>query len=129
MELNHKIEYYAQKKEMYPLPETMHSAGTIKDPETGYVLAVGFVEYRDTYHKCGYMCAGNVPKELNACVCALFELVQDMPIIKTKLLVPDMIVEKICEKEEATEEIKRYSTMALLALCQAFAGYVKGLKQ
>lgn len=126
MELQNGIDFYAKKECLYPLPEIMHGAGTVRDPESGNVLAVGVSINRDTYQKCGYTCAGQVPAELHACVCALFEMIQDMPIIKTRLLTPDMISETVCGDETATEDIKRYSAMAMAALCQAFVGYVNG---
>ena len=41
------LERYADKRERYPLPEQMESAGNVVDPVTGHVLSVGISTGRD----------------------------------------------------------------------------------
>ncbi len=65
------LERYADKRERYPLPEQMESAGNVVDPVTGHVLSVGIMTYRRTYAQVGYVCDQGAPKELHACVCSM----------------------------------------------------------
>lgn len=83
-----KIEEYAAMRDKYPMPADAAGIGTASDPETGDVIAIGVVTRRRTYNKTGYICQKDAPAELHACACALLELVQDMPVIKTALLRP-----------------------------------------
>lgn len=75
-------------RDKYPMPADAAGIGTASDPETGDVIAIGVVTRRRTYNKTGYICQKDAPAELHACACALLELVQDMPVIKTVLLRP-----------------------------------------
>ena len=58
------LERYADKRERYPLPEQMESAGNVVDPVTGHVLSVGIMTYRRTYAQVGYVCDQGAPKRL-----------------------------------------------------------------
>lgn len=122
--MTEQIKHYAAMEPQYPLPELMQGAGTVRDPQTGCVLAIGVVMHRETYQKTGYLCAGDVPPELHACVCALLETVQDMPILRTRQMTPGQITDKLYPQGEPPESVRRFAAMALSALCQAFAGYV-----
>lgn len=119
-----KIKEYAKLKDKYTLPEEMISAGNVKESQSGHVLAVGFNTKRYVYSEIGYVCDKEAPEVMHACVCALMEQVFEMPLIKTVLLKPEMIYEKICESEQPSEEVVYYSNMALCALNEAFKGYL-----
>lgn len=119
-----KIQEYASLRNKYVLPEQVESAGNVKDNKTGHVLAIGFRSKRYVYSEIGYICDEAAPDVFHACVCALMELVFEMPLIKTVLLTPDMVYSKICGEEPVTEEVTHYSNMALCALNEAFKGYL-----
>lgn len=94
-----KIEEYAAMRDKYPMPADAAGIGTASDPETGDVIAIGVVTRRRTYNKTGYICQKDAPAELHACACALLELVQDMPVIKTVLLRPEDVCARLCGDE------------------------------
>ena len=123
------IRHYAALQSRYRLPEQMHGAGTVQDPKTGTVLAIGFQEHRETYAQCGYLCKGEAPELLHASVCALLEMVQDMPVIKTCLLSPQTLLDKLYPDGGASEQARRCCAMALAALQQAFQSYLQGVYQ
>lgn len=102
-----------------PCPPTAVSAGTASDPDTGDVIAIGIVTRRRTYNKTGYICQKDAPAELHACACALLELVQDMPVIKTALLRPEDVCARLCGDETPDPSLLRHSALALAALCQS----------
>lgn len=117
-----KVEEYAALREKYPMPADAVSAGTASDPETGDVIAIGIVTRRRTYNKTGYICQKDAPAELHACACALLELVQDMPVIKTVLLRPEDVCALICGDETPAPNLLRCAALALTALRQALKG-------
>ncbi len=123
------LERYADKRERYPLPEQMESAGNVVDPVTGHVLSVGIMTYRRTYAQVGYVCDQGAPKELHACVCSMLEQIQGGAVIKAALLRPEAVYEPICVGGEPTKELIHYAEMALCAMEQALKGYLKGLKE
>ena len=94
-----KVEEYAAMRDKYPMPADAAGFGTASDPETGDVIAIGVVTRRRTYNKTGYICQKDAPAELHACACALLELVQDMPVIKTVLLRPEDVCARLCGDE------------------------------
>lgn len=124
-----KIKEYADKKDLYPMLKDFDSVGNVVDPQEKNELLIGVKIGRDVYSKMGYYCNEDAPKLLHACVCALFEIIYEMPIIKTVLLTPDNITELLCEKEEVTEEMRRYAAMALYGLREAFAGHLEERKK
>lgn len=117
-----KIQQYAELREQYRMPEEVECAGNVVDKETGAWLSVGILVQRDTYHRTGYLCREDASETFHACVCALLQQIQDMPLIKTVLLKPEIIYDVLCEGEEPTEEIRYASSMALSALRQALQG-------
>ncbi len=123
-EIEDKIKQYASMSESYTLPTQMHGAGSGFDPETGHVLAIGFVARRETYAETGYICDKNAPQKLHACVCALLSEVQDMPLIKTALLSPEVILKLLCKEVTADEEIKRWMAFSLEVLNKALESYL-----
>lgn len=123
-EIEDKINQYASLSGSYTLPTQMHGAGSGFDPETGHVLAIGFVVRRETYAETGYICDKNAPKKLHACVCALLSEIQDMPLIKTALLSPDVILQLLCKGVTADEEIKRWIAFSLEVLNKALESYL-----
>lgn len=119
-----KIKEYAVLRQKYCMPEQVGAAGNAVDRKTGAYLSIGIVVQRDTYHKTGYLCHEDASDVFHACVCSLLEQIQDMPIIKTVLLTPDMVWKPLCEEGEPSEEIKYASSMALCALREAFRGHL-----
>lgn len=117
-----KIEEYAAMRDKYPMPADAAGIGTASDPETGDVIAIGVVTRRRTYNKTGYICQKDAPAELHACACALLELVQDMPVIKTVLLRPEDVCARLCGDETPVPSLLRRSALALAALRQALQG-------
>lgn len=114
-----KIEEYAAMRDKYPMPADAAGIGTASDPETGDVIAIGVVTRRRTYNKTGYICQKDAPAELHACACALLELVQDMPVIKTALLRPEDVCARLCGDETPAPSLLRRSALALAALRQS----------
>lgn len=114
-----KIEEYAAMRDKYPMPADAAGIGTASDPETGDVIAIGVVTRRRTYNKTGYICQKDAPAELHACACALLELVQDMPVIKTVLLRPEDVCARLCGDETPAPSLLRRSALALAALRQS----------
>ena len=119
-----KIKEYAALRQKYRMPQPVGAAGNAVDQKTGAYLSIGIVVHRDTYQKTGYLCHEEATDGFHACVCSLLEQIQDMPIIKTVLLTPDMVWAPLCEGEEPPEEIKYASTMALCALREALRGHL-----
>lgn len=119
-----KIQQYAQLREQYRMPEQVECAGNVVDRPTGAWLSIGILTRRDTYHQTGYLCREDAPEAFHACVCALLQQIQDMPLIKTVLLTPDVIYTAVCGEEEPTEEIRYAASMALSALRQALQGFL-----
>lgn len=117
-----KIEEYAAMRDKYPMPADAAGIGTASDPETGDVIAIGIVTRRRTYNKTGYICQKDAPAELHACACALLELVQDMPVIKTVLLRPEDVCARLCGDETPAPSLLRRAALALTALRQALQG-------
>lgn len=117
-----KIEEYAAMRDKYPMPADAAGIGTASDPETGDVIAIGVVTRRRTYNKTGYICQKDAPAELHACACALLELVQDMPVIKTALLRPEDACARLCGDETPAPSLLRRAALALTALRQALQG-------
>lgn len=117
-----KIEEYAAMRDKYPMPADAAGIGTASDPETGDVIAIGVVTRRRTYNKTGYICQKDAPAELHACACALLELVQDMPVIKTVLLRPEDVCARLCGDETPAPSLLRRAALALAALRQALQG-------
>lgn len=117
-----KIEEYAAMRDKYPVPADAAGIGTASDPETGDVIAIGVVTRRRTYNKTGYICQKDAPAELHACACALLELVQDMPVIKTVLLRPEDVCARLCGDETPDPSLLRRSALALAALRQSLQG-------
>lgn len=117
-----KVEEYAAMRDKYPMPADAAGIGTASDPETGDVIAIGVVTRRRTYNKTGYICQKDAPAELHACACALLELVQDMPVIKTVLLRPEDVCARLCGDETPAPSLLRRSALALAALRQALQG-------
>ena len=117
-----KVEEYAAMRDKYPMPADAAGAGTASDPETGDVIAIGVVTRRRTYNKTGYICQKGAPAELHACACALLELVQDMPVIKTALLRPEDVCARLCGDEKPAPSLLRRAALALTALRQALQG-------
>lgn len=117
-----KIEEYAAMRDKYPMPADAAGIGTASDPETGDVIAIGVVTRRRTYNKTGYICQKDAPAELHACACALLELVQDMPVIKTVLLRPEDVCARLCGDETPAPSLLRRAALALTALRQALQG-------
>lgn len=109
-------------RDKYPMPADAVSAGTASDPDTGDVIAIGIVTRRRTYNKTGYICQKDAPAELHACACALLELVQDMPVIKTVLIRPEDVCARLCGDETPVPSLLRRSALALTALRQALQG-------
>lgn len=109
-------------RDKYPMPADAAGIGTASDPETGDVIAIGVVTRRRTYNKTGYICQKDAPAELHACACALLELVQDMPVIKTALLRPEDVCARLCGDETPAPSLLRRSALALAALRQALQG-------
>lgn len=116
-----KIEEYAALRGKYPMPEDAVAVGTAADKETGDLVAIGAVTRRKTYARTGYLCQKDAPAELHACVCALLELVQNMPVIKTVLLKPEDICARLCPGEQPGPGLLRRSALALSALRQALS--------
>ena len=114
-----KIEEYAAMRDKYPMPADAAGIGTASDPETGDVIAIGVVTRRRTYNKTGYICQKDAPAELHACACALLELVQDMPVIKTVLLRPEDVCARLCGDETPASSLLRRAALALAALRQS----------
>lgn len=114
-----KVEEYAAMRDKYPMPADAAGIGTASDPETGDVIAIGVVTRRRTYNKTGYICQKDAPAELHACACALLELVQDMPVIKTALLRPEDVCARLCGDETPAPSLLRRSALALAALRQS----------
>lgn len=114
-----KIEEYAAMRDKYPMPADAAGIGTASDPETGDVIAIGVVTRRRTYNKTGYICQKDAPAELHACACALLELVQDMPVIKTVLLRPEDVCARLCGDETPAPSLLRRAALALAALRQS----------
>lgn len=117
-----KIEEYAAMRDKYPMPADAAGIGTASDPDTGDVIAIGVVTRRRTYNKTGYICQKDAPAELHACACALLELVQDMPVIKTVLLRPEDVCARLCGDETPAPSLLRRAALALTALRQALQG-------
>lgn len=117
-----KVEEYAAMRDKYPMPADAAGIGTASDPETGDVIAIGVVTRRRTYNKTGYICQKDAPAELHACACALLELVQDMPVIKTVLLRPEDVCARLCGDETPAPSLLRRAALALTALRQALQG-------
>lgn len=117
-----KIEEYAAMRDKYPMPADAAGIGTASDPDTGDVIAIGIVTRRRTYNKTGYICQKDAPAELHACACALLELVQDMPVIKTVLLRPEDVCARLCGDETPAPSLLRRAALALTALRQALQG-------
>lgn len=117
-----KVEEYAAMRDKYPMPADAAGIGTASDPETGDVIAIGVVTRRRTYNKTGYICQKDAPAELHACACALLELVQDMPVIKTVLLRPEDVCARLCGDETPAPSLLRRAALALAALRQALQG-------
>lgn len=109
-------------RDKYPMPADAAGIGTASDPETGDVIAIGVVTRRRTYNKTGYICQKDAPAELHACACALLELVQDMPVIKTVLLRPEDVCARLCGDETPASSLLRRAALALTALRQALQG-------
>ena len=82
-------------------------------------VAIGVVTRRKTYARTGYVCQKDAPAELHACACALLELIQDMPVIKTVLLKPEDICAKLTDAPP--EKLLRLSTLCLAALRQTLS--------
>ena len=63
----------------------------------------------------------DAPAELHACACAcaLLELIQDLPVIKTVLLKPEDICAKLTDAPP--EKLLRLSTLCLAALRQTLS--------
>lgn len=120
-----KIREYLDRKEQYPMLSKSDCIGRVVDIEKGLELVIGVQITRDVYSKMGYLCNEDAPELLHVCVCAMFEQIFEMPIIKTILLKPEMICQSFCEENEVSEEVKRYSVMALYALREAFKGHLK----
>lgn len=106
-------------RDKYPMPADAAGFGTASDPETGDVIAIGVVTRRRTYNKTGYICQKDAPAELHACACALLELVQDMPVIKTVLLRPEDVCARLCGDETPAPSLLRRAALALAALRQS----------
>lgn len=123
-----KIEEYAALRGKYPMPEDAVAVGTAVDRETGDLVAIGVVTRRKTYARTGYVCQKGAPAELHACVCALLELIQDMPVIKTVLLKPEDIFVKLGVDEQPSPALRRGSALALSALRQALSACLTELK-
>lgn len=119
-----KIQQYAALREQYRMPEQVECAGNAVDKETGAWLSIGILVSRDTYHQTGYLCREDASDTFHACVCALLQQIQDMPLIKTVLLTPDTVYDALCEGEDPTDEIRYAVSMALSALRQALQGYL-----
>lgn len=119
------IQEYAGRAEQYGIPELTDGSGFVMDQENGMVLVIGIAVYRETYQKCGFFCREDTSEKLKACVCALFELVQDMPVIKIRLLSPEQVLEKLGCREKADYELERYAAMAIAGLNQAFGDYMR----
>ena len=117
-----KIEEYAAMRDKYPMPADAAGIGTASGPDTGDVIAIGVVTRRRTYNKTGYICQKDAPAELHACACALLELVQDMPVIKTVLLRPEDVCARLCGDETPAPSLLRRAALALTALRQALQG-------
>ena len=117
-----KVEEYAAMRDKYPMPADAAGIGTASDPETGDVIAIGVVTRRRTYNKTCYICQKDAPAELHACACALLELVQDMPVIKTALLRPEDVCARLCGDETPAPSLLRRAALALTALRQALQG-------
>ena len=109
-------------QENYPMPEDAAGVGTAADRESGNVIAIGVVTRRKTYSRAGYLCQKGAPPELHAAACALLELSRDMPVIKTVLLRPEEVCERICGGEAPPPELLRCAALALAALRQALSG-------
>jgi len=124
-----KTKEYSQKKDQYPMIKDFDSVGNVIDTEKNNELLLGVKIHRDVYSLMGYNLNEDAPELLHACVCAMCEVIFEMPIIKTVLLTPDNICELLCEKEEVTEEMTRYAAMALTALREAFAGHLSERKR
>ena len=125
-----RIQEYLKKREKYmSLPDNMDSMGTVADSQTKNELIIGVSIHRDVYSKTGYICNEDAPDELHACVCSLLEQIHEMAIIKTVLLKPEMIYEPICDGEEPTESLVRYSHMVLCALNEVFKGILAEQKE
>lgn len=105
------------------MPDKIDGAGFVNDTQTGCILIVGVKVHREVYQETGYLCQGDTPDGLIACVDALMEMIQDMPVIKTGLLEADTILEKLGE-DHPSEDMKRYGAMAVAALRQAFGEYL-----
>ncbi len=119
-----KINEYLHKKDQYPMLKDFDSVGNVVDTEMKNELLIGVKIHRDVYSQMGYHLNEDAPELLHACVCAMFELIFEMPIIKTILLTPDAICDLLCDKEEVTDEMRRYAAMALTGLREAFAGHL-----
>lgn len=117
-----EIERYAAQRENYPMPEDAAGVGTAADRESGNVIAIGVVTRRKTYSRAGYLCQKGAPPELHAAASALLELSRDMPVIKTVLLRPEEVCERICGGEAPPPELLRCAALALAALRQALSG-------
>lgn len=119
-----KLKDYLNIKDQYSMPENIDSVGRVVDERRKNELLIGIHIHREVYSETGYICNENAPELLHACVCVLLKHIHEMPIIKTVLLKPEMIYEKICDKDEITEEIVHYSNMAMYALNEALKGYL-----
>ena len=120
-----KINEYVEKSKSYMvMPGNMDSMGNVIDTETKNELMIGVSIHRDVYSKTGYICNEDAPEELHACVCSLLEQIHEMAIIKTVLLKPEMVYGPICDGEEPTPELVRYSNMALCALNEVLKGII-----
>lgn len=120
-----KIQEYAALREEYQMPDEVECAGNAVDRETGAWLSIGARIHRDTYQKTGYLCRQDASETFHACVCSLLRQIQDMPVIKTVLLTPEMVLTPLCEEGEApTEEMRYAASMALSALRQTLRGYI-----
>lgn len=108
------------------MPEDAVAVGTAADRETGDLVAIGVVTRRKTYARTGYVCQKDAPAELHACACALQELIQDMPVIKTVLLKPEYICAKLIDAPP--EKLLRLSTLCLAALRQTLSACLTELE-
>lgn len=122
-----KIEDYAALRDNYPMPEDAVAVGTAADPETGDLVAIGIVTRRKTYARAGYLCQKDAPAELHACACALLELIQDMPVIKTVLLKPGDICAKL--SDAPPEGLRRPAALCLAALSQTLSACLTELDE
>ena len=113
---------FLDKRDEMRLTGDFDSYGSVKDPEKGNELIVGARVYRMVYKEMGYSLNEDAPDLLHACVIAMFELVYDMPVIKTVLVDPQAIIREVCGDEEPDRDAVRYANMAVCTLNEVFKG-------